>query len=177
MLSIVGPTNTAATSFTYDSFDRVKTVTDPDGYGRIIDMYDGYGTTAFNYYPVTLPPTLGAGRLKTVVDPNGLDTFTYGYDAVGRIQSVVMTNTLIGGVFGSDVYRNTYTYDILGRVTQDATKAVGTFNFTYVGASSRLASIIYPASLTTTFGYYNTIWRPALERFDQLKRRYAAFEI
>ncbi|MGO8765031.1 MAG: RHS repeat domain-containing protein [Limisphaerales bacterium] len=157
LLSIVGPTNTAATSFTYDSFDRVKTVTDPDGYGRIIDMYDGYGTTAFNYYPVTLPPTLGAGRLKTVVDPNGLDTFTYGYDAVGRIQSVVMTNTLIGGVFGSDVYRNTYTYDILGRVTQDATKAVGTFNFTYVGASSRLASIIYPASLTTTFGYYNTI--------------------
>ncbi len=127
-----------------------------DPYGRIIDMYDGYGTTAFHYYPITSPPTLGSGRLESVVDPNGYDTLTYGYDALGRVQSVVMTNTIIGGVFGSDVYRNTYTYDVLGRVTQDATKAVGTFNFTYAGASSRLASIVYPTSPTTTFGYYNT---------------------
>ena len=126
-----------------------------DAYGRIIDMYDGYGTTGFNYYPISSPPHLGAGRLETVVDPNGLDAFTYGYDALGRIQSVVMTNTLIGGIFGSDVYRNTYTYDVLGRVTQDATKAIGTFTFTYAGASSRLTSITYPSSLTTALGYYN----------------------
>ena len=132
-----------------------------DSYGRITAMYDGYGAAfgtnyTFSYYPITSPPTLGAGRLESIVDPNGRDTFTYGYDALERIQSVVMTNTLIGGIFGSDVYRNTYTYDNLGRVTQDTTKAVGTFTFTYAGASSRLASIIYPNSLTATFGYYNT---------------------
>jgi RHS repeat-associated protein len=143
------PSITPTVEFSYDS------------YGRITQVYDGYGDAFdsnynFVYEPITSPPTLGAGRLQTIVDPNGLDTLTYNYDALGRVQSVVMTNTLIGGIFGSDVYRNTYTYDNLGRVTQDATKAVGTFNFTYVGASSRLASIGYPSALTTTFGYYNT---------------------
>jgi RHS repeat-associated protein len=133
---------------------------DYDNYGRVTAMYDGYGSlfgkpTTFTYYPITATPALGAGRLKSIVDPNGLDTLTYAYDALGRVQSVVMTNTLVGGVFGPDVYRHTYTYDVLGRVTQDATKAVGTFNFNYVGTSARLASIIYPSSLTTTFGYYD----------------------
>jgi len=125
---------------------------DYDNYGRITAMYDGYGTTTFAYYPVTVSPALGAGRLKKVTDPNGVDTITYSYDELGRVHSAMLTNTLVSSLFG---WGHTYSYDVLGRVKQDVTKDVGTFTFTYAGTSDRLSSIGYPSSLTTTFSYYD----------------------
>ena len=93
------------TDFLKESFYASPSVTlvlsrlDYDYYGRIVAMYDGYGdafgtNTVFNYYPITTPPKLGAGRLWQVVDPNGVDTLTYTYDALGRIQIEALTNTV-----------------------------------------------------------------------------------
>ena len=134
-----------------------------DAYGRITTMYDaGYFSlwarpTTFNYYPITSPPTLGAGRLETIIDPNSYDTLTYTYDALGRVHGEALTNTIINAgapTLKSYVYNQTYTYDILGRVAQD-TEGGGTFTYNYIGASSRLSSINYPSAITTTLGYYN----------------------
>ncbi len=130
-----------------------------DYYGRIHAMQDGYGVTFFNYYPVTNPPATGAGRLQSVVEPTGYDTLYYGYDALGRINTKALTNSVItSGTSSLDpfTYHHTYTYDVLGRVSRDAVGG-GAYTFNYYGASSRLASIVYPSVLTTTFGYYGII--------------------
>lgn len=51
-----------------------------------------------------------------------------------------------------------YTYDNLGRITQDTlAQNYGTYTYSYFGNSSRVASIAYPyGGVSTTFGYYNT---------------------
>jgi RHS repeat-associated protein len=122
-------------------------------YCRLTALEDGTGSNYFSYYPITATPTLGAGRLKTIQAWTAVDALTYTYDALGRVLSDVLTNSLFSPA--AYVYGNTFAYDLLGRVSTDTTKDLGIFTNTYVGVSARLASILYPVSQSTTFAYYD----------------------
>jgi RHS repeat-associated protein len=141
------------TTYTYFADDRVKDtiftneqIPTPDvsftydiHYGRLATMVDGTGTTAYSYHPVG---SLGATRLASIDGSLTNDTITYAYDQLGR----VMTRA----VNGSGV---TWTFDALGRVMSE-TNALGTFTYTYDGATTRVATLSYPNGQTSMYYYF-----------------------
>jgi RHS repeat-associated protein len=128
---------------------------DPN-YNRLTGMQDGSGVTLFAYNPITTTPTIGAGRLNNIRCANGYDYILYTYDALGRVKTETLTNTIFTGGNSVYVYKATYTYDTLGRVTGLASNNLNSFSYNYVGASPRLSSIVYPFNRqTTVFDYYN----------------------
>jgi RHS repeat-associated protein len=98
---------------------------DPN-YRRVVSMTDGIGTTTYNYIPVTTPPVLGAGGLGRVEGPLANETIAYTYDQLGRV-----VQTSIDGVL------STRAFDAAGRIIS-ASNALGSFVYSYDGASDRL---------------------------------------
>ena len=124
---------------------EVALVYDPD-YGHLESRTDGgSSTTLYDHHPVTSPPTLGALRLASVDGPLPNDTITYEYDEVGRV-----AGRTIDGVAA------TQAYDALGRI-EEATNALGTFNYTYEGATRRVSSVLYPNDQTTAVSYLGNL--------------------
>ncbi len=119
---------TPTVSYTYDG-----------KYNRLATMTDGIGTTQYGYWPITVPPVLGAGRLATVDGPWANDTITYQYDALGR----VVSRDIAGSA-------ETRLYDLLGRVSS-VSNALGTFTYTYDGLTSRLKQVDYPNGQKTKY--------------------------
>jgi RHS repeat-associated protein len=113
---------------------------DPD-YQRVVSMTDGVGTTTYNYIPITSPPVLGAGWLGSVDGPLTNDTTTYTYDELGR-----SVQTSIDGVLSTRVF------DVLGRIVSDS-NALGSFAYSYDGASSRVLSESDPNGQTGSAAY------------------------
>ena len=109
---------------------------------RVVQRVDGEGTTTFDYYPITGAPTPGAGQLQSVHGPLPNDAVTYTYDELGRV-----INRAINGVAQST------SYDALGRVL-GVTNALGSFGYTYVGATPRLALMSFPNGQSTAFDYF-----------------------
>ena len=168
-----GVAATANVSFTYDT-----------AYNRVLTMLDGTGTTTYAYNSVTVPPTLGAGRLATITSPvygtshtatisyNKSDGTTSGYDELGRAVGwgIDQTTTNANNV--------STTFDALGRVT-NVTNALGSFTYAYVNQTSRLQTVTDPVgtggtgqSLTTTYIYYpvtNTAGAQDGERLQEIK--------
>jgi RHS repeat-associated protein len=121
---------TPPVSFTYD----------PD-YERVASMRDGVGTSIYTYYPITGAPALGAGRLAAVDGPLSNDTANYIYDETGR---------LVGGSLGGVAW--TKTFDPEDRVVSES-NVLGSFSYTYDGASSRLLTATFPNNQTEIMGY------------------------
>jgi RHS repeat-associated protein len=121
---------TPSVSYTYDS-----------NYDRIISMTDGIGTRTYSYISITTPPLLGAGRLGSVNGPLPNETDTYAYDELGR-----PVQTSIDGVLSTRVF------DALDRPTSDS-NALGSFTYSYAGASTRLLSASEPNGLTALASY------------------------
>jgi RHS repeat-associated protein len=121
---------TPSVSFSYDP-----------NYNRIISMTDGIGTTTYGYNPITSPPLLGAGRLGSLNGPLTNETVTYAYDELGR-----QVQTSIDGVL------STRTFDALDRPTSDSNE-LGSFTYSYAGASTRLLSATEPNGLTASASY------------------------
>jgi RHS repeat-associated protein len=113
---------------------------DPD-FPRVTSMTDGTGVTNYSYYSIA-PGTLGAGSLSALDGPLSNDTITYTYDQLGR-----RTARAINGV------GETLTYDPLGRMVT-AANPLGTFGYTYIGATGRLDTVTYPNSMTCVYGYH-----------------------
>ena len=124
--------STPTVSYAYDSV-----------YARVRSMTDGVGLTQYAYAPITVPPSLGAGRLAGLDGPFSNDSVIFAYDSLGRIQA-----TRIQGILDSVVY------DSLGRVTT-AINALGAFSYKYLGATGRLDSTLFPNGQKTAFGYFN----------------------
>jgi len=123
--------STATASFTYGTiYNRMESMTDPTG------------TTNFGYYPVTNSSSPGAGQLHTVDGPLANDTITYEYDALGRRKH--------RDVNGSN---RDILFDDLGRVTRE-TNALGQFDYTYDGPTSRLATATAPNGMVSAFTYF-----------------------
>jgi RHS repeat-associated protein len=108
---------------------------------RLKSMADGIGTTNYAYYPIA-PGTVGAGRLASVDGPLANDTLTYTYDELSR-----RTGYAINGV------GETRSFDPLGRLLS-ATNPLGTFGYTYVGATSRMDKVTYPNGMTCQYNYH-----------------------
>jgi RHS repeat-associated protein len=124
---------TSSVSFTYDT-----------AYNRIATMVDGIGTTSYSYNAITTGTgTLGAGALASIDGPLSNDTISYGYDEVGRIVS-----RSINSVNAS------LTFDPLGRVTA-VTNPLGSFTYSYVDQTARLANVSYPNGQSTDLSYLN----------------------
>lgn len=121
-------------SFTYD----------PD-YLRLATMTDGTGTTLYRYHPITDAGNPGAGRIAAIDGPLASDTITCEYDELGRC-----VTTSVNGV------PSTISLDAAGRLT-GATNALGSFAYTYVGATNRPSSVTYPNGQTTTYGYADNL--------------------
>jgi RHS repeat-associated protein len=79
--------------------------------------------------------------LASISGPVTGATVGYAYDELGRLKN----RTLPG-------QSETWTYDALGRVGP-VIDPLGTFNYSYVGATGRLDNISRSGGLTTTFGY------------------------
>jgi YD repeat-containing protein len=124
-------------SFTYDP-----------AYNRVLTMADGTGTTTYSYNPINA--ALGAGRLASVSVPvaGSTATVSYGYDELGRVVS--------RGVDAASTNANNVstTFDALGRVT-GVNNALGSFGYSYVNTTSRLAVVTYPNWQKTDYSYYN----------------------
>ncbi len=116
-------------------------------YRRLQTMLDGIGTTRYTYHPNT-QGTLGAGQLATIDTPLPDDTLAYTYDELGR-----RTGYTINGIGESRAY------DALGR-TQTVTNPLGSFGYTYHGATSRLDTVTYPTGMTAAY-----TWQPLLKDF------------
>ena len=117
---------------------------DPD-YNRILTMQDGIGATTYAYNPITATPTLGAGKLFSVSGPLPNSTVNYQYDQLGR--------PIFRGING---VASSTTFDVLGRPSV-VTNALGSFQYSYVDATARLASERYSNGQTNLYTYYNNL--------------------
>ncbi|MBS1767175.1 MAG: hypothetical protein JST05_07225 [Acidobacteria bacterium] len=111
---------------------------------RISSMVDGTGTTTYQYYPISIPAALGAGRVRSIQSPGTANAITYSYDELGR----VATRTI-----GTAV--ESRAFDSLGRISQ-VTNPLGTFQYAYVGATSRLDHVNLPNGQVTKLSYAST---------------------
>jgi RHS repeat-associated protein len=111
-------------------------------YGRLATMTDGTGTTSYTYYPVTSPPTLGAGRLQAADGPLGSDVITYSYDELGRVVGRSINGTGLS-----------LTYDALGRPSGE-TSVLGAFSYGYDGVTDRVNTVAYPNGQSSTYSYF-----------------------
>ncbi len=143
-----GVAATPNVSFTYDP-----------GYNRVVSMTDGTGTTQYAYQAVAVPPTLGAGKLKSVNGPLDNDTIEYGHDELGRV-------TL--RQIGSSANTQSQEFDALGRLTE-ITNPLGEFAYTYDGVTGRPASVTYPNGQQTTYAYLNNLGDHRLQEIHNKK--------
>ena len=132
---------TPGVTFTYDT-----------NYIRLNSRTDGTGSTRYQYYPVTSPPSLGAGRLAGVDGPLTNATIRYVYDELGRHVS-----TTIDGV------ASTRTFDAAGRVVGEG-NALGSFSYGYDGPSGRLVSEAFPNGQAVDLAYGSVPQDLALQR-------------
>ncbi|PYI94750.1 MAG: peptidase C39, bacteriocin processing, partial [Verrucomicrobia bacterium] len=139
---------TPSVSYTYDpNYDRLSTMT------------DGTGLTTYGYNPITVPPTLGAGQLASVDGPLANDTLTFGYDELERT-----INRSINGTANS----STVGFDSLGR-TNGEVNNLGTFDYTYVGATNRPQMLHYPNGQTSNYSYYPNSGDKQLQTLQNLR--------
>lgn len=119
-------------------------------YNRVTYMADGTGTTTYSYAPITGTVTTGAGRLSSVSVPiaSSTGTITYSYDQLGRV-----TGRSIDGAT-TNANNVSTTFDALGRVT-GVTNATGSFTYSYVDTTGRLAEVIYPNGQKTDYTYFD----------------------
>jgi len=122
---------TPSVTFTYDST-----------FGRVATRLDGSGLTTYTYRTTG---TAAAGKVATIDGPLANDTISYEYDALARL-----TSRTLNGV------TSTWTYDALGRLTSIA-EPIGNFNFTYDGATARLASVAYPNGQASSYTYLGNV--------------------
>jgi RHS repeat-associated protein len=118
-------------------------------YPRLVSMTDGIGTTTYSYNPIG---SLGALELAAATGPWPSDSVTYLYDELGW-----ETNRTINGVSRG------WVRDPLGRVT-NSVNALGSFAYSYDGASRRITDISFPNGQTSHFDYYGNVGDRRLEQ-------------
>ena len=127
-----------ATTYTYDALDRLKQETDPLAKSRLYSYDD-------------------ANRLVAVQDESA-QTASYGYDAAGELTSVAYSDGQTAGAtfaYNADGQRtsmtdasgsSSFSYDSLGRLTQESDGHGHTFSYGY-DLAGHLTSERYPPSL------------------------------
>jgi len=125
---------TPSVSFAYDS-----------SYGRLGTMTDGTGLTTYGYSPVSgampVPAISGAGQLANIDGPLDNDLITFSYDEWSR--------SIGSAINGSG---QSVQLDAIGRV-QQLSNPLGTFSYTYAGATNRLTEALAPNGMKTIMSY------------------------
>lgn len=149
LLTTKDPKNNTITNVYNDRGDKIQ-MTDPD-MGTYKYEYNGFGELLKQTYPDNKIVTFTydkLGRTKNRIEEEGTTIYTYdiGNKAKGKLSSV--------NGFVSD---NTYTFDNLGRKSQETTTVDGktfTTSYTY-DAQSRVNTITYPAANLVLKHIYN----------------------
>ncbi len=137
---------TPTVSYTYDP-----------RYNRLASSSGGYGTTTYAYNPITITPTLGAGRLASVTGPWANSQITYDYDELGRVTA--------RGVNGVSEARS---FDVLGRI-DSVTNPLGGFSYGYAGLTQRLQTVNLPNGQKTSFSYFDATKDMRLQQIQNQK--------
>ena len=137
---------TPGVAFTYDAFRRLASMT------------DGTGTTTYSYWNVG---QLGALQLDAEVRPAGYGTIYHNYDQLGRVVEDLIYDT------AGTLDKRTYTYDAIGRVTQQA-NGLGTSTYKYVGTTPMLQTLTEPNKQTFGFQYYGATGNFWLQGMQQV---------
>jgi len=111
-----GFTPTTPTTLTWDA-----------NFPRLSKIQDGSGTSTYVWQPFG---QVGAGQIASIQTAAG--QVLYGYDALGRISS-----RNIVGAAGGKAYGKNYTYDLLGRRSQEQ-NGLGNFAYSYLGATGQI---------------------------------------
>lgn len=174
LLSIAGPGVGTTTAYSYDSYGRVRTATDADGYAVTTD-YDSLDRPTRTTYSDGTYEEIAYSRLDAERrrDRAGRWTHTF-YDPLRR---VVASRDALGRTVGQEWCKcgsldklvngngkpTTWERDIQGRVTREILPNSATTEFTYEGATSRLKAVKDPKLQIKTFDYNldNTIRRVA----------------
>jgi hypothetical protein len=128
------PLSTPEVNFTYDPQRP-----------RLATMTDTTGTTQYGYHPINAGDGLpGDGLLATVDGPLADDTFTYGYDVLGR-----MVSRSLGGAGTTNVVGYGFN-DPLGRL-KTVTDPLGEFTRSYEGVTGRVANVQRLGGMRTVF--------------------------
>ncbi len=144
-----------ATTYTYDEFNRVSTVTHPEG------GVDKVTTYTYNSAGQVATVTIASGSSSKVTSYtyNNMGARTSVTLPGGRVVNYTYTDTgELATVSGSDTYPQSYTYDALGRMktlttyrTYPGTPEVTTWN--YDPASGFMTSKVYDDGKGTTYTY------------------------
>jgi RHS repeat-associated protein len=145
--SVSGGTPTS--SYTYNSFGEVLTATDPLGHVTT-NTYDSNG----NLTSVTKPaPGGGAPASVTSFSYDSLGELTQITDPLGHSTTVTYTSTgMIATITDPQSHVTSYAYDSHGNRTSITDALSHVTSFTY-DSGDRLTQITYPDSTTATFAY------------------------
>jgi len=164
LTTIINANNVTAASYTYDSFARIRTYTDSEGWTATYD-YDAADRVTKITYPDGTTDTYAYDRLDlasyrdrqgrlwrytydanrrrtTMIDPSGQQTL-YGYNRMGQLTSL------------TDAKSNTTTwaYDLQGRLTTKQYADTSTVTYTYENTTSRLKSVTDALGQVKTYTY------------------------
>ncbi len=162
--SVIGPTGATNATYAYDDYNRIRTVTDSEGYAVTID-YDALdrptqvtypdGTTEQTYYDKldaiwtkdrlnrwTRKYYNALRQLTAVIDPLNRVT-TFNWCTCGSLAS--MTDPLN--------HATSWTYDLQGRVIQKQYDDGSTASNTYENTNSRLKSVTDARGQATIYTY------------------------
>jgi RHS repeat-associated protein len=164
LLTVTGPVAGATTTYTYDAYGRLRTVTDSDGYTVTTD-YDVFDRPIRQTYPDGTYEETVYERLDPVRTRDRLGRWTYRtYDADRRLtatrdpagRTVRQEWCSCGGLdalVDAKGQRTSWLRDIQSRVTSEV-RADGTTTTTYTyDLTSRLKTVTDPKLQLTTYTY------------------------
>jgi RHS repeat-associated protein len=162
--SIVNANNATASSYIYDSYARVRTYTDSEGWTVTFDYDDADRITSITYPDGTARKyaydrldlveyedreariwryTYDANRRLTQVENPAGATLAYGYDRMNRLTSLTDANSNV----------TTWAYDVQGRLTSKEYADTSTVGYVYEDTISRLKTVTDALGQIKEFGY------------------------
>jgi RHS repeat-associated protein len=165
LLSLTGPVSASTTTYTYDDFGRVETVSPPlqdavtfdyDGLDRVTQVTYEDGT-----YEQVVYNRLDAERVRDRLGRwshlryDALRRPTGSTDAEGRTLTFQWCSCgVLESLLDGNGNRTSWEYDLEGRVTKETRANGAEIDYTYEDTTSRLETVTDPRSIVSTLEYF-----------------------